>query len=254
MNTKKNITDRILHWIALLPLMLLLGIVPSLVRLYMLRDPLSSFAWTGNAVEEFDLYLHCKNQAIIFLGALMIILLIIELLRGSISKHIPYAYSLIGIYALLAIASTIFSNYRSLSLSGIPDHFESLWIILSYCVSVFYAFLIIREENDLHWLLGSLGFGTLLIGIVGISQAIGHNIYELDWVTKLIMPEKYAIFLEGFSFNTDIGVSASLYNPNYVGVYGALVIPVLLFCITAYFKYKNRLTPSLIISFLYVKL
>ena len=57
MNTKKNITDRILHWIALLPLMLLLGIVPSLVRLYMLRDPLSSFAWTGNAVEEFDLYL-----------------------------------------------------------------------------------------------------------------------------------------------------------------------------------------------------
>lgn len=252
MNTTNTKFNRIMHWITLLPLMLLLAVVPSLVRLIIMEDPLYSFGWTDNNLYEFDLYLYCKNRAIIFLGAVMIILLIIELLRGTIQKHIPYAYLLIGIYALLAIGSTILSNYRSLSLNGIPDHFESIWVLLSYCTAVFYAFLIIKEESDLHWLFGSLGLGTLFIGIVGISQAIGHNLYELDWVIKLIMPAKYLEQLEGFSFNTDIGVSASLYNPNYVGVYGALVIPVLSLCIFAYFKYKNKLKSSLVISFFYL--
>lgn len=77
----------------------------------------------------------------------------------------------------------------------------------------------------MSWFVG----GIVVMGVIGILQALSHDLYSYRWFQKLFIVPSNATQNFKFKFNFEPGrVYLSLYNPNYVGFYVALVVPVLL--------------------------
>lgn len=130
-------------------------------------------------------------------------------------------------YALLSFLSAVFSDYRYHSFHGSVEQQESVFAILGYCLIVYYSFLMIRSDYDIKILINALLYSVLILGAIGLSQAIGHDFFGTRIGTHLITSNEFVATGQKLQFNFEIGrVYLTLFNSNYVGVYTALTIPI----------------------------
>ncbi len=221
----------------LLPLIAVVGIVPLIVRLYAYDCGLEYFDFFQNADDYLanggtgDLFLRWKMVWFVVFSAIMAAILIFRLITEGKKLEFHKIFLPLGVYALMALLSSVLSDYRHFSFVGIYEQFEPLWALLGYCVVIYYAFLFIQNEHDVKMILWALTFSTVIILYIGITQAFFTDFFKTDLGAKFILP-KWAFNEDGsagMTFNFEEGrVYLTLYNPNYVGSYVAILMPVFL--------------------------
>ena len=230
------------HWFELIPLLFIIAILPLIVRLHEYETPLSEFSWFTHNNLYVDVFLYYKQWLFISVSIFMAIIIAVKAyLNKNVLKFAPI-FAPLAVYALLALLSSIFSKYRVYSFTGMFEQFESVFVLLGYCLVVYYIYLFVQTENDIKVLINGLLIGTIILGLIGLSQFLGYDFYATDIGLKLITPRIYWDSLDTIKFTFGKNrVYLSLYNPNYVGVYVALVLPILI--ILAIFNRNIKMLP-----------
>ncbi|MBQ9765312.1 MAG: O-antigen ligase family protein [Lachnospiraceae bacterium] len=217
----------------LIPLFILIAVVPLIMKLYIYDSGLSKYGWFADTNSSVDIFLHSKAVMVIFLAVTMAFILVVKRIMGSMPslKKEYWLFFLLG-YGALTFLSTVCSEYRSFGFSGIYEQFESVWVILSYCMITFYTFVVFRTKEDIKPI--KIAFLILLaaISFIGLSQFFGHDFFESTLGKALIIPSEHANLRDQLSFSfsgsANNAVYLTLYNPNYVGVFTALLLPITL--------------------------
>ncbi len=245
---KKNTGNfKFLHGNYALVLLLAAVFIPLVVRLHRYDPNLSQFNWFLQSTEEIDVFLYWKSRILPVLGALMGLVLLYKFTDRRFlqeQKKNIWLYPLAA-YGILTLLSTLFSQYRSFGFSGIHEQFESVWVVLTYCLLTFFTYAIVKDTKDVADLRRTLFVLLLLLCALGITQAIGKDFWESKLGRYLMVPEKYAAYRKTLSFNfSNSGnhqVYLTFYNPNYVGMFAALILPFCVFCVFSVRKWWQKI-------------
>ncbi|MCR5205914.1 MAG: O-antigen ligase family protein [Lachnospiraceae bacterium] len=212
-----------------IPVMLILGLLPLIVHLKTYETNLTDNAFF---LEEtyYDIFLYYKSLIFIVICTVMLVLTIVR----AVVKHesLRFAKLLIPLagYAFLSLLSAICSQYGSFSFTGIYEQFESVWVLLGYAMTVYYCFMFISTSKDVDIIMIAFTIGTVIMLLIGLSQAFSKDIFRTELGRKIILPMKYWSNKDvKLTFAFPLGrVYMTLYNPNYVGSYVSLIAPVFL--------------------------
>lgn len=243
---KGGIREQIRENALLIPVMFVLAVIPLVLRYHAYDSRMNVFSWYADSGEKQDYFLYYKSVWFMIVSAIMLaVFLWYQVRERRQGKNLPLKFLIpIGLYAGLTLLSAICSKYRYFSIHGISDHFESVFVHLGYCVTLLYGAYFLRKEKQLRMLTAVWNAGILLFLLLGILQLAGVDIMNSKIMTWLIFPSKFwskagtllrNVFEKGRVF-------ATLYNPNYVGSYVAMALPVLLaVCVAAKAKWKKAL-------------
>ena len=222
MKTKKS--ESIIYFI---PIFVLLCIHPLFLRLYEFDNGLGDYAWMGQSEGRMDLFLHGKMILFECICAACVICLICYLFRENQLFRLPKTFLLLAGYAVLAFASTMLSDYRQFGFSGNDEQFENIWCLIGYVLVIVYVYLMVQKRQHVRMLLYALLIGSLIIGFIGVSQFIGHDLLMTGAAKQLYIPNSLRGTLLDIAFGIGT-VYATLYNPGYVGLYTSLICPILI--------------------------
>lgn len=220
----------------LIPLIFILVVIPLLSKVYLYDPKLAQYDWFPELTEKPDIFLYYKS---LFFTITAVVMAVLILGKRFIEDHhavTALEFYPLATYAVLALLSTIFSRYRSFGFSGIYEQFESVWVLLGYCIAAYYAYIFVEEE-DITFLMRWFLVGIGLLTILGLSQALSHDFFRTELGQKMVTSGTKYNSLD-FTFEED-RVYMSLYNPNYVGSYVALIFPILI-CFIIFFKSSEK--------------
>jgi len=225
---QNNITqDKTNIWL-LLPIIFSMSVLPFIMRLKEYNTNLSGFSWFTFIEESDDTFLIYKQKFFLIITFTMIIILLIKFCIDR--RELYYSHILIplAVYVILAFLSSLLSEYRKFSFSGIHEHFESFFVLLGYCLLVYYASVYVKTEKDLELIINCFVVSIIIMGLLALSQYLGKDFFRTKLGLSLILPKKYLKDLSSVSFKFENNrVYLTLYNPNYVGSYVALTTPLL---------------------------
>lgn len=230
-NAKKNDSksDSSINYYLLIPIIIILTIIPLIVKIHIYDTHLSQFPWFSTDGSKVDFFLYYKSVFFIALSIIMLIILIYKYYtQKKIFKFTPTFIPLI-VYATLVLLSSIFSKYKYFAIHGIFEQFESVFVILGYCLISYYTYLVINNESQIQKVIKWWMYGMTVLCIIGLTQFIGFDFFATNIGKKLITTPSFWSNLESITFSFDKHtVYSTLYNPNYVGLYAALTIPIML--------------------------
>lgn len=210
-------------------------ILPLIVRFTVYEPKLSVFAWYPNNQYSEDFFLLCKQRFFLIVAFFMLIYVIYAIVSKYSKIGESRIYIPLALYALFSILSTLFSKYRYYSLAGSYEQFESIFVLLGYCITAYYTYLVLNEERDFRLVYYFLVILALILGILGTFQFLGYDFFTTELGKKLIIPYEHRSLGENLTFMPGVAY-LTLYNPNYVGVLGSLLIPVLFIMTLMYRK------------------
>ena len=212
--------------VQMLPLIFFTAVVILIVRMVTYTRPLERFYWAvGNTHSDFFSY--CKMAAIITCAAVVIVFISYRVFTKTLAIKKTYLYIPMLVYSVLVILSYTFSEYREFSLLGFNERFEGTLVLLSYMVMLFYAINTINSEKAVRYILYPVAASSFLLGLIGISQAIGRDFFRTTVGLMLILPKSYWDKMDQFVFRfADNQIYQTVYNINYVSFYLTLILPV----------------------------
>jgi energy-coupling factor transporter transmembrane protein EcfT len=198
-----------------------------LVRMSSYERPMDQFFWSTGINQLSDFFSYIKMVAIIICGILALLILLYQIVTQSFYIKKSYAYIPIAIYMIFVLLSYLFAEYKEFSLLGYNDRFEGTLVLLCYMVMLFFIIHSINTERWVKWIVYPLAVSSTLLGILGLSQAIGRDFFKTTIGKKLITPSSYWEHVDNlkFTFN-DNEIYQTVYNINYVSFYLTLLIPL----------------------------
>ena len=247
---------------AFIPLIIAIAFLPLIIRMKTYDSGLSIFNWFSSDGNKLDFFLYYKSYIFTGISAIISIILLWNLIQhrfinskkdNMLIEDGRYkgntAFIPLIIYGAFALLSTIFSKYSSFGYTGIYEQFESVFVLLGYCLIVYYAFLVIRTEEDVKYIMKWLLASALILCFIGLTQAFGHDFFSTTFGKKLIIPSSHWNAINELEFNFEKNrVFLTLYNPNYVGSYVALILPILVMLL--FFTKNNKLRIAYVVSIL----
>jgi hypothetical protein len=221
----------------IIPLSILIGIVPLICRAKEYKTGYSGFYWFLAADTNYDIFLYYKQLTIILMIIVMLLMMAYSFTIGNNRVKFPVFYMhFIGIYAILALLSTVFSKYNYWGFRGAGEQFESVWVLMGYALVIYYCYFFINSEKAIKMIIYSFIFSSIAVSGIGTFQYMGYDIFNSQFFLKLINPGNYDL---GISSS---GIYSTLYNSNYFGSYAALVVPVIFYM----FMYESDITMRII--------
>lgn len=215
-------------FLTLLPIIVITAIIPLIVKAKDYDTKLEQFDWFPNINKNSDFFLYYKQWIFITAALVMLFVILYKVYMDKKSIRLIPLLIPLAIYTTLALLSAIFSKYASFSFSGSMDQFESVFALLGYCILVFYAIQFINTEKDIQLIFRFLLVSVFLLIALGLSQFAAKDFFTTDFGKKLITSKDYWSHLSDLIFNFEKGqVYMTFFNPNYVGVYVALIAPIL---------------------------
>ena len=213
----------------ILPLIFILGVFPLIVRLKSFETHLESYAFYSVAETE-DIFLLYKQIFFIITCSIMLILIIAQSVLHHVELKVAKMFIPLAGYSFLSLLSAFFSDFNPFPYTGIADQFESLWVLLGYALCVYYSFLFVSTAKDVEILMSVFFAGTVVMLLIGLTQAFSQDIFRSDLGRWLLLPSEYYANPDNkLTFSFPLGrVYLTLYNPNYVGSYVSLISPVFL--------------------------
>lgn len=221
---KYNYTQNII-----LPLILIIGIIPLIVRFKAVPLEGASAAFKAGQDINVDFFSYYKMVwfiVFISIGTAMFLINYFFYEKLYIKKTNIY-YPMIT-YTTFVILSTIFATHRDVALLGFMDRYENMYVLIGYMLCVFLSINLIDNEKQVKYLLYALGISSIIISVIGIFQYMGHDLFASNFGKRLIIPSKYASAMESikFTFSGAKRIYGTLFNPNYVGVYMSILFPL----------------------------
>lgn len=204
----------------LLPVFLWIVGIPLIEKTKIFVNPLQSDAWYSGEEYLSDIFLYYKSWIAVILACIMTVIFIANLLGGKnlfrktrtdVRIFIPLI-----LYLVLVLISSFFSDYRYFCIHGMPEQFESIWVVIAYIIATIYGWWVINQpESDCGSIVKCIFVGTVLVCMICVFQYCGIDIYQ--WIHSS----------ENYNFTFEKGtVYGSFYNTNYVGFYVALMFPL----------------------------
>lgn len=220
----------------LFPLFLIVTVLPLIVSMHSYRAGLGSYPWFPADDNVSDFFLYYKQWFFVFLAGICFVTLIFKTIKDKRTLKAPIAfYPLFG-YALLALISTLVSEHRAFGFSGLFEQFENVFCLLGYVLVAYYAFLILQSEFEIQLMINALAVGALIIGLIGTFQAFGMDFFNTALGKSLIVEKGVDPSILNMAFGEG-RTYATLYNPNYVGVYASMIIPF--YVVLLFYKHKT---------------
>ena len=214
-----------------------LGIVPLVVFFYGYDTGFTEYSFIDN-YRKADFFLAWKMIVFSAIVFAMACVTVYKLYREGKKIRFERIFIPLGIYALLALFSALFSDYQPFPFTGSYEQFESVFVLMGYAISAYYAFLYVETEKDLKYILAALTFSVLCMLLIGLTQAFFTDFYQSEIGKRMILPP--SMWGDPLEFNFEAGrVYMSLYNPNYVGSYVSFLFP--LYVMLALNKWKFRI-------------
>lgn len=213
--------------IELLPLLAVILIVPLVTGLHILDTGLGSYPWLPDSMEQrADFFLYGKSRVLLILAGVMLLGMIDRFLIRREGAGWKCLLPLIG-YELFVVLSSILSDERRIALHGIMEQYEGMWVLWAYGVIAAYAFFVVHDSRDLDCIWMAVLTAGLLQGILGLAELAGKELLSIPLFKKLILGKNYQEFADRLDFRF-VGesyqrVSGTLYNPNYAGIFFAVV-------------------------------
>lgn len=214
-------------------------ILPLLVHAKKYMVYLDSYEWFSALDSSLDIFLYYKQWVFTLCMFSMVVCIAASFFNGKRQFKFQKIFIPLFIYGGLALLSTLISSNRNFGFSGIYEQFESVFCLLGYVVIVYYLYLYIQNEKDVHFLINALAIGALVIGLIGMFQGFKLDFMRTGFGKSLMASNDLST--DGMQFQFPLGRAfVTLYNPNYVGVYATMVIPVFA-VLSAYAKnWKER--------------
>ncbi len=224
--------------VALLPLAAVLAIVPLIVKMYAYDNGLEQFDFYLQSGSVPDFFNYYKMVTFVVIAVIMAFFVAAKLIVEKKNIKFSKLFIPLFVYGALALFSSMASKYKPYPWTGIYEQFESCWVLLGYVLVAYYAFLFVNKKEDILFLVGALAVSTVFMIAIGISQAFFTDFFQTNFGQHLIVPKKYHsdIFVDdkGLDFTFEKGrVYLTLYNPNYVGSYAALLTPLFMMMVFA---------------------
>ncbi len=243
MTKKKSKQESSFNYL-LLPVMAF-AFVPTVLKAHVLQSRLTGYQWFSKTQYMVDVDTFSKAVAMYVLVGFMGLMLLFAGMNSMVSfeklevpadkkKLFTKWYTFLAVSFVLTLVSTIFSRWAIFGFAeGMLFSYENIWSILCYYSVAVYTFLVISQEKDLKLLQWPLLASEFVVIAVGVSQAAGHSIFNNEFFKSIIIPEKYRSNINlGDVTGTD-SVFSTLMNPNYVGVYVTLMVPIALALVVA---------------------
>lgn len=208
------------------------------------KMPLSDIYWIPYSDNTLitDIYSYYKALMVVIAGLAAAAVLGAKLATKKIQIKSKYLYIPAAVYLVLALLSSLFSDYRYFAFKGAYQHYEGIFVLISYIVVMFFLYHIVNSHRRVGIIVFTALAAALLLGIVGLSQAMGRDLFTtLTW-EKFITPNVVyedgstawqrleAMAAEGKSPYVHIftrgEVYQSVYNVNYVPFYLCLILPL----------------------------
>ena len=212
----------------LYPLLIVMAIIPLIVHQKTYNSGLSQYQWFSAQQQENDFFLYYKSFWLVVMAALMCVILCVKIWKQKRYRMFPKVLIPVGIYGFFIIISMICSINSTFSLQGSMDQFESGFVLLGYLIFMYYAYLLVETEEHLQFLMKAWLISMAVLCVLGLLQVSGHDFFATEIGKKLITSRDLWDRLDQLSFNFGKNrIYLTLYNPNYVGVYASIAIPIL---------------------------
>lgn len=243
----------------LIPLILVVVVVPLMVILTPVDVlDIERVLWNDTDVSN-DFFNMGKSRMFIIAVSILFVITVFRWLVHDIQLKWHNSFIPLLAFGLLALVSTVFkkyedfftNNYQSvvespsehfshnIAIRGFWDRYEGIYVLLGYILVAILIHQVITSFSQMKFLINSLIVSSTIIALIGIFQYIGYDFFRTPLGVDLMVPEQYDAIKEHISFNFGKFTSYStLYNPNYVGGYMALVLPV---SVAALFSGTSRL-------------
>ena len=215
----------------LLPAILLFAVLPAVVKGQAVKTELGKYPWFPDGEVQYDFFIYGKS--VLFLILVIVMLFVLagrRMIQQKKFRNWKIFFPLV-LYAFLSVVSTVFSSDSTLSLEGMWQHHETIWVLLGYMITVFYCYQVTECTGDLQILLTALGAGALIQGVLGLCQFLGEDFFSTETGKAFLTAGLDSSLRENLVFQFEdqknLSVYLASYNPNYAGVYLVLVIPVL---------------------------
>ena len=224
----KNKTRQI-NW-DLLPVILMVAVLPLVAIGQKVAVSLGKYAWFPDGDYQYDFFMHAKSIAFLVLIVWMLIVLVDRALIRRI-KICNWKYFVpLYLYLAFVFLSTILSVDKALSLKGMWQQYESVWVLAGYAVAVFFCAQVVKSIADIKIICIALAIGAFGQSAVGLSQLIGKDFFANGIGRKLMLAGTGAAE-ETIQFQfagSGSSVYMASYNPNYAAVYVILLLPLVL--------------------------
>lgn len=235
MKKNKNIyngNNKLLYMIDKLTLVIAviaIALVPLLIRVNALPNPLNVYNWYSGSDVFFDNYSKIKSEVILFLGISSFILIIIKQIKSKSYKLKDPVLVMTLIFAMVTIISQFISISATISNDGFLGRYESTWVWLSY----FSIFILVYgtqwKKEAFQKLMWFFVGSNLILSIIGVLQYLGFDPVFNDF-TKFFITDAS---MKGIEYNADYTINykvivQTLYHYNYVGFYLSLSLPVIM--------------------------
>jgi hypothetical protein len=112
-------------------------------------------------------------------------------------------YIPMSIYVFFVILSTLLSKYKQVSVSGILGRYEGMIVLVAYMTILFVSINIIDNEEQIKIIIYALMVSAVIIGVIGIFQYFGHDIFKTNIGHSLMLPSMYESYAKELSFKAE---------------------------------------------------
>ncbi|MBR4150110.1 MAG: O-antigen ligase family protein, partial [Firmicutes bacterium] len=228
----------------MLPLIVFSSVVIMLVRMQTYYRPMSQFYWAAESdqTQISDFFSLFKMRAVLVIGVIALLMLLFRFTTQSFAVKKTWLYIPMGVYTLFVVLSYFLSDYKEFALYGFNDRFEGTLPILVYMLMLFMAINTVNSERNVRQIIWPLAAVSVMLSILGITQATDHDFFRTPMGQKLILPNlmleaggttwqavdeaaaKGEQFLSFTFQNREI--YQTVYNINYVSFYLTLLVPL----------------------------
>ncbi len=226
-------------------LALIIGIVPLIVisKVVFFSDIEKISLGDGPKLDIFSYY---KMVVLLLCTAAGLLIYLVKRDTNPMSDNKKIYYIPASIYLLSVFFSAVASEYKNIAFWGYYDRYEGAFVLISYIIVLFLSMNLIIEEKLIKIIFICLVSSSFIISVIGILQYFGINpvYYIATATTPGSVKVKLSPSIEPRS------VYSTLCNPNYVGSYMAMILPIciLLFIFVKKVLYKAALAALLCIT------
>jgi len=144
--------------------------------------------------------------------------------KGVFKTQIPRPVSIASVVFLMCVfATTAFTDYRHLTFHGALDRCESVFALLGYLIILIEVANFAAKKREAQIVFYALIFSAAVIGTIGFFQLLGMDIFTTDIANRILLGEAYGTGLRLTPRFRE--VYSTLFNPNSVGIYSAMMGP-----------------------------
>lgn len=221
--TKKQSKPILNQLFKALPIIIFAGLVQLLVGYNQFILPPVGVTWNPGGISGADLFNLVKARGIMLSGALSLLYLFFTMTINKKDWQKNKAIIAVIATAAMLLASLVFSFSKYIAIIGSYERFEGVLVWFSYLVCALYTAWLFKEKGTRTLVLRSILFGGLVVTTIGALQHVSLDLFKWIDFQKVILPPE-VVGKIGFTFGEG-RIYSTLYNPNYVAFYVAMMLP-----------------------------